>query len=260
MRILSNLVIAVLVCTPSVSAQKSEPLSDSELAAITARGRMLAEYDNASWHATDAVRALNPAEGVVGRYIARKTDAGWVVVFGRFNETKDAFLTLYEATQQGGSPGFTVKTYDPPQKDTGFFYIAAKAIGLSLQNSHLERRPYNTYVLPLDSGQLYVYILPAQTVADVYPLGGDTRFLVTADGSDIVETRRLHKTILEVKHSAVPAGTTPAGGAHSHVLTDTPEDTDVFHVLRQTHPLPESIGTRTGIYNVETNGTIKRVK
>ena len=259
MRIFLMLVIALVLCTPSVSAQKSKSLSDSELAAISARGRTLAEYDSASWHATDAVKALKPAKGAVGRYIARKADAGWVVVFGRFNETKDAFLIVYEATQGSSPREFTVKTYDPPQKDTGFFSIAANAIEISLQNSHLERRPYNTYVLSLDSGQLYVYVLPGQTVADVYPLGGDTRFLVSADGSNIIETRQLHKTILEVKHS-VPSGTKPAGGFHTHVLTDTPEDTDVFHVLRQTPPLPEFVGTKSGNYMVETDGKIKLVK
>jgi len=260
MRTLSKILIAALVFTSSISAQKSKPLSDSELAAITARGRLLAEYDTASWHATDAVQALKPTEGAVQRYIARKTDAGWVVAFGKFNETEDGFLIAYEANQRSGSQEFTVKTYDPPQKDTEFFFIAAKAIGISLQNSELERRPYNTYVLPVDSGQLYVYVLPVQTIAGVYPLGGDTRFLVAADGSKIIETRRLHKSILEMKPTDVPARTTPAGGTHSHVLTDTPEDTDVFHVLRQTPPLPEFIGTRTGVYKVETNGIIERVK
>ena len=220
---------------------------------------MLAEYDNASRHATDAVMALKPAEGVVRRYIARKTDADWIAVFGRFNETKDAFLIAYEATQESDPKKFTVNTYDPPKKDTGYFYIAAKAIEISLQASPLEKRPYNTYVIPLDSGQLYVYVLPAQTVAEVYPLGGDTRYLVSADGDKIIETRPLHKSILEFKRS-VPSGTTPAGGYHTHILTDTPEDTDVFHVLRQTHPLPEIVGTKNGVYKVDTDGTIKRVK
>lgn len=69
----------------------------------------------------------------------------------------------------------------------------------------------------------------------------------------------LPKTILEVKHS-VPSGTKPAGGFHTRVLTDTTEDTDVFHVLRQTPPLPEFVGTKNGNYMVETEGTIKRVK
>jgi hypothetical protein len=220
---------------------------------------MLAEYDSASWRASDAVTALKPETGTVKRYIARKTDAGWVVDFGRFSETKDAFLIAYEASQGDKLQQFTVKTYDPPQKDTGFFYIAARAIEVSLQNFHAERRPYNTYVLPMDSGQLYVYVLPAQTVADVYPLGGDARYLVSADGTKIVETRQLHKSILEVKHSA-PSGSKPAGGYHTHVLTDTPEDTDVFHVLRQRQPLPEAVGTKSGIYMVQIDGTITRVK
>jgi hypothetical protein len=247
-------------CTLPVLAQKAQPLSDSELAAITARGRMLAEYDNASWHATDAVMALKPAEGAVGKYIARKTDKGWVVVFGRFNDAKDAFLIVYEATQGSGPQDFAIKTYDPPEEDKAFFYIAARGIEVSLQHSHLEKRPYNTYVLPLDSGQFYVYVLPAQTVADVYPLGGDTRFLVSADGSNIVETRQLHKTILEEKKTELPSGAKPAAGFHTHVLTDTPEDTDVFHVLSQTHPLPEFVGTKSGIYKVETDGQIEREK
>jgi hypothetical protein len=259
MRNLLKLTVMLALCAYPAWAQQSKPLSDSELATITVRGRMLAEYDAASWHATDAVVALKPAQGVVRRYIARKGDAGWVVAFGRFNESKGAFLIVYEATQGSSLNEFSVKTYDPPQTDIGFFYTAAKGIELALENSHLEKRPYNTYVLPLDSGQFYVYVLPAQTVADVYPLGGDTRFLISSDGSKIIETRPLHKTILEVKHSA-PAVKTPVAGFHTHVLTDTPEDTDVFHVLRQTHPLPEFVGTKSGNYVVETDGTIKRAK
>jgi hypothetical protein len=104
-----------------------------------------------------------------------------------------------------------------------------------------------------------VYILPAQTVADVYPLGGDVRYLVSADGSNIIETRQLHKAIQEVKNS-VPAGTKPTAHFHTHILTDTPEDTDVFHVLRQKPPLPEFVGTKSGVYEVQIDGTIKRAK
>src|SRR5262249_1824173 len=158
--------VSLVLCTSSVWGQQAKPLTDSELAAITARGRALAEYDSASWHATDAVLELKAAEGAVRRYIARKTDAGWMVAFGRFNETNDAFLIVYEANPQGSNPKeFSVKTNDPPQKDTGFFYVAAKGIQLSLENSHLEKRRYNAYVLPSDSGQFYVYVLPSQTVA-----------------------------------------------------------------------------------------------
>jgi hypothetical protein len=253
MRILLNLAIALVLCTPSFSAQKNQPLSPSELAAITARGRFLAEYDIASWHSTDAVLALKPVEGAVGRYVARKEDGRWVVAFGRFNEAKDAFLIVYEATQGGSPSDFSVRTYNPPKADTEFFYFAAKGIQISLENSHLEQRAYNTYVVPLDSGEFYVYVLPAQTTSDVYPLGGDTRFLLSADGSKIIETRQLHKTILERRSEA-----SSVAGYHTHVLTDQPEDSDVFHVLRQSRPLPEYVGTKSGlIYVINVDGTIK---
>jgi len=254
MRILLNLAVALMLCTPSVLPQNKPP-ADSDLAAITARGRMLNEYDVASWRATDAVVALKPAKGAVGRYIARKVDGRWVVVFGRFNETKDAFLIVYEATQGSSPKEFSVKTYDAPKSDTGFFYAAAKGIQISLEATQLEKRPYNTYVLPLDSGEFYVYILPAQTSADVYPLGGDTRYLLSADGSKIIETRQLHKTILESKRRP-----SSVAGYHSHILTDQPEDTDVFHVLTQSPPAPEYVVTKNGSYAINTDGTIKHVK
>lgn len=259
MKTLLRLTLALILCTPMAWAQQDKTPSDSELAAITARGRMLAEYDVASWHATDSVVALKPAQGVVERYIARKSDGRWTVVFGRFNEAKDAFLIVYEATQGDSPTEFSVKTYDPPQSDTGFFYAAAKGIQISLENTQLERRPYNTYVLPLDSGQFYVYVVPAQTAADVYPLGGDTRYLLSADGTKIIETRRLHMSILE-QNRASSAGRKLAAGYHTHVLSDEPEDTDVFYVLRQSHPLPEYIGTKKHVYVVNVDGTIKRLK
>jgi hypothetical protein len=253
-----KLALLVLLCGLSVGAQKTKPLSDSELSAITERGKFLDAYDRAAWHATDAVVALHPTTGAVRRYIARKTAAGWVVVFGRLNETHDAFEIVYEATQGSKPAEFTVKTFDPPQHDTGFYLAAAKAIELALQNATLEKRPYNTYVLPLDSGELYVYILPAQTKENPFPLGGDVRFRVSADGANITETRQLHKTILPV--SKVPPGAKTVSGVHSHVLTDTPEDTDVFHVLTQNPPMPELVATRSGNYSIQTDGTIHVAK
>jgi hypothetical protein len=258
MRTFLKLVIALILCAPAVSAQRSNPPSDSQLAEITARGRMLADCDTASWHATDAVLALKPKEGATSTYVAKKTDAGWAVGFGRFNESKDGFLIVYEAIQGSNPQEFAVKQYDPPQKDQGFYFFAARAIETSLQNFRGEKRPYNTYVLPANSNQLYVYIVPAQTMADVYPLGGDMRYLVSPDGSTILETRQLHKTILEIKNS--DKSIKVAGGYHTHVLSDVPEDTDVFHVLRRKPPVPEIVGTKSGIYIVQTDGTIKREK
>jgi hypothetical protein len=56
-----------------------EPPTPKELAAITDRGRDLAGYDAAAWHASDAIQTKQPKEGSVVRYVARKIDKKWVV-------------------------------------------------------------------------------------------------------------------------------------------------------------------------------------
>ncbi len=43
---------------------------------VTARGRMLYEYDEAAWQATDAVQATHPSKETVGRYIGNKSGVG----------------------------------------------------------------------------------------------------------------------------------------------------------------------------------------
>src|SRR5439155_24775462 len=57
----------------------------------------------------------------------------------------------------------------------------------------LFRSPYNVAVLPARAEQLYVYLYPAQTGARLYPLGGDVRYLVDADGTKLLEKRQMHK-------------------------------------------------------------------
>lgn len=66
--------------------------SESQLAAISARGRMLAAYDTAAWQATDAVTATHAKAEPSSRYIGHLTEAGWVVDFGHLNAAGDKFL------------------------------------------------------------------------------------------------------------------------------------------------------------------------
>jgi len=46
-------------------------------------------------------------------------------------------------------------------------------------------------------------------------------------------------------------------GIHTHVLSETPEDTDVFHVLTRKPSVPELISTEHFIFVVEVDGSIK---
>ena len=244
-----------------VPAQRSPLPTESGLMEITERGRMLAEYDAAAWHSTDAVKAVKPEEGKGGRYVARKVDGKWVVAYGRLNEARDKFLITYEATAEEAPEQFNVKKYNPPQEDDGFYRSGAKAIETALKVFAGERRPYNAAVLPAKSGQLYVYIYPARTEADVYVLGGDVRYLISADGSTIQETRQLHKAILEVKDpfksGQAKKGDKAEMGYHNHILDDVPEDTDVFYAMTRKPSTPEVIIIWEYTYMVLPDGRIK---
>lgn len=248
------LILVIGLSASATLAQRSSPPSKAELAEITERGRQLAEYDVAAWHATDAVLALKPLEGSVARYIAKKTNNGWVVAFGRFNEKRDKFLIVYEANQGASPKEFSVKKYDSPREDTGFYLSAAQAIETALADFRGVNRRYNVAVLPASSGQMYVYVVPAQTKQGIYPLGGDVRYLVSQDGSKIVEKRQLHKSIIEF--ATPPEVQKVEAGYHTAVLDDIPEDTDVFHVLVRKPSVPEWIATQQYVYRIETDGTI----
>lgn len=252
-----RLMLAVLLSAAIVLAQRNAPATPAELAEITERGRQLVEYDTAAWHASDAVVALSPPEGSVARYIARKTAAGWVVGFGRFNEKRDKFLVAYEATQGGSATEFKVRRHEPPQETADFYLFAAKAIETALADFKGASRPYNVAVLPAKPDGLYVYVVPAQTKQGVYPHGGDVRYLISADGSKVVSKRQMHKAIIEIAAPEDPKSV--AAGFHTAVMDDIPEDTDVFYVLSRQPSAPEWIGTRKYIYMVEVDGTIKYI-
>jgi hypothetical protein len=255
-------IIHVVLCLSAIALPaKKKTEADPVLPDVTARGRALYEYDQAAWHATDAVEATHPPTESLGRYIARKSETGWTVAFGHLNDRRDKFLVGYEATQATTFQEFTVKKLDPPREDMSFYLVAATAIDTVLNEFEGERRPYNVAVLPAPFDQIYVYVMPAQTKTGIYPLGGDVRYLVTSNGSTIVDKRQLHKSIIEISSTSIPKGGKPVAGVHTHVLSDVPEDTDVFHVLTRQPPQPEVIATRNKkLYEIDTDGTIHERK
>jgi hypothetical protein len=58
----------------------------------------------------------------------------------------------------------------------------------------------------------------------------------------------------------MPRGATLSGSYHTQILSDVPEDSDVFHVLTRKPPVPETVGTQHFIYEVQKDGAIRIVK
>lgn len=256
----STVLSTLLFLSSGVAADQSELPSKSDLAVITTRGRMLAEYDAAVSQAYDALRPLSPTKELVTRYIARKTDNGWVVDFGRVNEARDSFLVAFVATQGSTPKGFTVKTQNPPTPQQGFDLQAAIAIETCMGDFGRTQIPYHVFVLPSGQNQLYVYLLPAQTKERVYIYGGDVRYQVSSDGLTIVEKHPMHKSILQSDSKAIPQGTKLAGGFHVHVLSEVPEDNDVLMVLARKPAVPETVGSKGHAYQIALDGTITVMK
>jgi hypothetical protein len=250
-----TLLILILMVS-SVHGQRIGPPSKTELDQITQRGRNLAEYDTAAWYRGDAVMAMNPAEGSVVRYIAKKNGESWTVAFGRLNEARDKFLITYEAIQGTTKKEFSAKKFAAPKEDVGFFLFAARALDISLADFQGAARPYNVAVLPANAKQLYVYVMPAQTKQGSYPLGSDARYLVSEDGSKIIEKRQLHVSIIEFSPEESQK---VEMGYHTAILDDSPEDTDVFHVLARKPSVPEWIATKLYVFRIEPDGAINYV-
>jgi hypothetical protein len=256
------LIMLGLTCVMAAQDAKPESKAPSaaDLEATSARGRMLAEYDVAAWHATDAVEVLKPDHAAAPVYLAHKVGGRWEVAFGRMNAQGEAFLVVYRASQGAKPEEFSAKKLDPAAGDRGFYFEASKAIETASKDFGKPARPYNSYVLPSENGQLYVYFLPAQTTEGLYPLGGDVRFTVTLDGGTIVDKRQMHKTIMENRDALQP-GQNLAAGYHTHALNNAVEDSDVFHVLTRNPPLPEYVSTPDKhVYEIQTDGSIQRTK
>lgn len=256
LRITSVLLFVSLLAAPAL-AQRTKPPSKDELARITDRGRRLAEYDVAAWYASDAMVALKPPAGTGSRYICRKKGDAWTVAFGHLNDARDRFLVEYEAIQGASPKEFSARRLEAPREETGYFLFAAKAIETALADFQGESRPYNVAVLSADSNRMYVYVVPAQTKEGVFPLGADARYLVSMDGTTIVEKRKLHVSVIEFSRPPEPKSL--QGSFHTAVLDDIPEDTDVFHVLSRIPAVPEYVATKRYVFLIERDGTIRHL-
>ena len=243
---------------PSWSTEHRDESLRPELDAITARGSLLADYDRAAWHATDAVLALRPDENLVRGYLARRrADGLWEVVFGRLAQGNNEFLIAYRAVQRGaGDTSYSATALSPRESDSDWYARAARALDVARGAFGAARRPYNAMVVPAgDAGDLFVYIVPAPTRPGEFPLGGDVRYRVSSDGRRLVDQRRLHNAVLEYPHPA-KAGAAPVSGYHTAILDDRPEDTDVFHVLSREPKLPEYVVSKSYYFRVDADGRI----
>ncbi len=262
----SNCAVSLLVLTlpSSVDAQsgagapanaRTPPTRDS-LNAISVRGQLLAEYDFVAALASDSVVARRPSPGDIQAYLGRLRGNRWDFAFGKPSVSGDTFFVSYEVKQRSNEPErFDVATFAPARADTGYYPRAARALALARADFGKPSRPYNAAIIERPSGPFWVYVMPAQLRKDVFPLGGDVRYLVDRGGRTILVKRQLHKSIIESAPAARGQDSAVAG-THTAILDDIPEDTDVFHVLVRVPRVPEYVITDAFVYHISTKGSI----
>jgi len=257
-------VLAILVCAGSTAAQPKRsrtptatPSADS-LASVSQRGRTLAEYDSVSWLGGDAMTSLSFPRDSIRRLIARKTSQGWEVAAGELSASGSDYLMSYLSTPGiEAGPQWATTPFDPPEADTGYFARAARAIETSVTmfRAAAQRRYIATVVPASDGPWWWVYLYPAPSRPGTWPRGGDMRFRISADGRVITESRQLHESISEYTPRTARSG----GEVEREVLADTPEDTDVFHVLQRRPALPELMTAGRFRYRIDVDGTIRLI-
>jgi hypothetical protein len=249
------------VVVPKSSSRAATPVAPptvDSLNAITRRGHELMSRDSVAWLGGDAMEALSFPQDGIRRLITRRAQQGWEVARGKLTENGSTFL-IDQIAMPGIQEGlWATSQYDPPMPDSGYVARAARAIETSISMFHrLDDRPYIAMAIPADDDPWwFVYLYPARVKDDVWPRGGDMRFRVSADGRVITESRHLHETITE--YSVRSARSASAGtDKKSLVSGETPEDTDVFHVLQRRPALPELMTAGKYRYRIDVDGSIR---
>lgn len=245
--------VVVLSLLPRAGAAQAAGVpNDSVLAAITARGRLLAAYDRAAWHATDALMALHPDLHTANTMLAvRQPDGHWVVHFARLTPARDTLLDIYVATEATRPDTFVARRLPHPSPLPEAELREARALHTAMSDFGTPSRPYNSYVLPRAGGGYWVYFLPAQTDPRAFPFGADVRYEVSPDGNEILAKHRMHRALL---NQALPDSA--VSGVHTVVTSDLPQDSDVFLVLARRPRRPELVVTEHYLYEIRTDGSI----
>ncbi len=230
--------LAVIQASASGIAVGAEHTA-AELAQITARGRALYAYDTAAAAATDAVLKLpgcapasHGAKTPWDLYIGQPAFNGWVFDFGSLSADRATFTVLCRAVQAGpGAPTFDATRPMTPA-DGPFDVQAARAVLLASGDFQVVQSPqsYNYAMLRRNDGEWYVYLYPGWSDVHDHPLGGDGRYLISADGNQILERHRIHDV-------------------------GVPQDTDVFDVLIRR--VPSYVSAQGHTYEIETDGSIE---
>jgi hypothetical protein len=239
--LVAALAAAALSTSPPSLAQDALPVTDPELVAgveeAELRGRLLWLYDQAAWHATDALLAdIDPS--------TIENPRGYVVVPGAVDGTLE---TIFVAEQDGALREFARYSVRETKVEGGgpvsgelpalsplaerLFRAREPALAAMAEQGYglCSRESPNTLALPPDEDRaIAFYLLTSTREAGIYPIGGHYRADVGPDGS-VAATRRYMNTCFDLP--TAPQRSPDGGVGHagvSYLFGDVPSEIHVF--------------------------------
>lgn len=249
----SRLLLFSLCCLPfALGAQVPMQVpSDTLLAGISERGRLLVQYDLALRIASRLVRPVAMASDSMNASLAHlQSDGKWIVRFGRVTAAEDTFFVRHQVAQVEAD-SFMVVPAPVPAAAAGEDLLALRAVRTAAKVFRGVVPNYNISVLPRSGGGFWVYFLPAQTRSDAFTYGADARYQISANGDTILARRQMHATLMNT-----PARADAVAGMHTAILDDVPEDSDVFLAMARFPYKSEVIATPHYNYEIHIDGSI----
>lgn len=235
---------------PSVAQPPEKPIREFDLATLQALGAAMYAQDQRAWVATDlmAEAKINMrGEGLIG-WIDRPYGAGYRV---RFLKNERAPVAVYDIVFVDGRKPHVEPTKDPVLSEQDMAQLRALETASSEPLRRCSDRPFNHIELPDPDGDGWlVWIMTPMAEWSALPIGGHTRFTISADGRKVEQADALSRSCLALnaaptKDPKVTSGPNdpvrPVALSVSHIVSNTPIETHVFSALEA--KLPIYVGT-----------------
>lgn len=228
---------------------------DEELKNVQRLGTYLFQYKQACRIANDTLKAANYNFQSITSYYTYKENGNWKVGFGKYGEASNEYLISYEVIYNPTTGKCSLASYETAVKEKSFYCNASKMERVISKMLDPVNKPYTYTIVPVDSSTWYMYAIPEQTEPGVYRLGGDTRFTINWRTNQIIETKRLHKSILQmpVKNN------NPHGTISSAPVSPIPVESDVLYVLSRDFKGIHKIITKQYIFTINDRGEISKL-
>jgi hypothetical protein len=253
---LRPLLLLTLSLLAATAAARPSDADEARIRAAVERGRLLFELDRAAWVTTDdMLKRFGRRDMPIKGWVTERDGAdGYRVTY--FGDGPSGPVAWYSGRVRGGkvTSGEVYPEAARPALTAAQLRLRQAA---DVARGFTEYRPctparFNVAVVPAESADapLDAYLLSAQTVATVYPVGGHYLLRVGPDGR-VLSHRRFMNSCMNVDTASQPKGATTVGLMLSHLLDPVPTEIHVWSSLAMRKPIFVATTDPQRVWSVE---------